>query len=242
MAPKITKVDDGGLAPTTGEAKVFVASGESKAQARKLRLISLLAWVVAIGFEIGAIWMLGKPPINTTWLVVLIVADLLFAIIGSVLWKKSNRLDPASQQDKVRFFVQNQLGLIIAVIAFLPLVILVFTNKNLSGKQKGIVGTIAVAALVLAGVTGVDLNPPSVEQYSEQTKQVEALNQGANHVYWTKHGKSYHLYSDCSYITGDKTVEIFEGTVAKARELKNITDLCNRCQARATKAKELGAK
>ena len=34
MAPKITKVDDGGLAPTTGEAKVFVASGESKAQAR----------------------------------------------------------------------------------------------------------------------------------------------------------------------------------------------------------------
>jgi len=163
-------------------------------------------------------------------------------VAGSLLWKVSNRLDPASRADGARFFVQNQLGVIMAVIAFLPLVILIFANKNLSGKQKGIVGTIAVAALVLAGVTGVDLNPPSVEQYSEQTKQVEALNQGANHVYWTKHGKSYHLYSDCSYITGDKTVEIFEGTVAKARELKNITDLCNRCAARATQAKELGAK
>ncbi|MBP1669395.1 MAG: hypothetical protein H6Q21_1761, partial [Bacteroidetes bacterium] len=60
-----------------------------------------------------------------------------------------------------------------------------------------------------------------------------------NLVYWTKSGTSYHLYQDCSYINTDRTDEIFEGTVAQARELKNITDLCDRCQNRAEKEKGL---
>lgn len=176
-----------------------------------------------------------------TWLIVLIVADLIFAVVGSILWKKSNRLEPASEKDKFKFFVQNQLGLIIAIIAFLPLVILIFTNKNMSGKQKGILGSIAVAALVIAGVTGTDFNPPSQEEYAEQTEEVKSLNNGNNHVYWTKSGKSYHLYQDCSYINTSRTDEIFEGTVADARKLKNITDLCDRCANRAKKEKEAAA-
>jgi hypothetical protein len=81
---------------------------------------------------------------------------------------------------------------------------------------------------------GVDFNPPSQEQYAEQTAQVESLT-GANSVFWTKSGTSYHLYSDCSYINTARTSEIFQGTVAQARELKNITDLCDRCAARAEK-------
>jgi uncharacterized protein YacL len=167
------------------------------------------------------------------------VADLVFAIVGSLLWKKSNRLDPASEKNKIKFFVQNQLGLIISIIAFLPLVILIFTNKNMSGKQKGVVGVIAVIAMLIAGVTGIDFNPPSQEQYLEQTKEVESLTNGVNHVYWTKSGKSYHLYQDCSYINSARTNEIFEGTVAQARELKNITDLCDRCENKAKKEKGL---
>ncbi len=235
---KITRIDDG-PAPAAAEGKPFVASDESKGKARNLRLISIISWVVAIGLEIGAIILLRKPPVNTTWLIVLIVADLIFAVIGSLMWKKANRLDPASENDKVRFFIQNQLGMIISVIAFLPLVILIFTNKDMNGKQKGLVGGIAVVALLIAGITGVDLNPPSVEQYTQQTEQVKSLNNGVDHVFWTKSGKSYHLYSDCSYISGDRTVEIFEGTVAQARELKNITDLCDRCAKRAEKEKGL---
>jgi hypothetical protein len=185
--------------------------------------------------------MLKKVPVNTTWLIVLIVADLIFAVIGNLLWKKANRFDPASEKDKFRFFVQNQLGAIIAVIAFLPLVILIFTNKDMKGKQKGLVGAVAVVALLIAGFTGIDFNPPSQEEYAAQTEQVKELNNGVNYVYWTKSGRSYHLYSDCSYINQDRTVEIFEGTVAKARELKNITDLCDRCENRATKEKALPA-
>ena len=223
------------------EAKAFVASDESKGRAKSLRLFAIIAWIVAIGLEVVAILLLRKPPVSMTWLIVLIAADLIFAVIGSLLWKKSNRLNPASEKDTIKFFIQNQLGAIIAVIAFLPLVILIFTNKDMKGKQKGIVGAIAVVALLIAGATGIDFNPPSIEQYSAQTAQVKELNDGLNHVFWTKSGKSYHLYSDCSYINTDRTVEIFEGTVAKARELKNITDLCDRCKNRATKEKGLPA-
>jgi uncharacterized protein YacL len=241
MAKKITRVE-GGVTPsasTGNETKPFIVTEESKGKAKTIRILAIISWIVAIGLEVFAILELRKVPVNTTILIVLIAADLIFAVAGSLLWKKSNRLDPASEKDKTKFFIQNQLGLIIGIIAFLPLVVLIFTNKNMSGKQKGLVGAIAVVALLIAGVTGIDFNPPSQEQYLEQTQQVETLNDGLNHVYWTKSGHSYHIYSDCSYINTDRTDEIFEGTVAQARELKNITDLCDRCANRAKKEKGL---
>jgi len=239
---KVTRVggSEASVAATEKETRTFVASDESKGKAKSSRLLAIISWIVAIGFEVGAILFLKKTPINTTWLIVLIVADLIFAVIGNLLWKKANRFDPASEKDKFKFFVQNQLGAIIAVIAFLPLVILIFTNKDLKGKQKGLVGAIAVVALLIAGVTGIDFNPPSQEQYAAQTQKVEELT-GANLVYWTKSGTHYHLYSDCPYINTKKTNEIFEGTVAKARELKNITEICSFCENRVKKEKGLDA-
>ena len=98
-------------------------------------------------------------------LIVLIVIALIFAVAGNLLWKKANRLDPASKKEKFKFWVQNQLGAIISAIAFLPLVILILTDKNIDGKQKGILGAIAGAALLIGVGTGIDFNPASVEQY-----------------------------------------------------------------------------
>jgi len=185
MVKKITRVEGGETtsASTVKETKFFVPSDESKTKARTFRIIAIISWIVAIGFEVIAIIQLRQAPVNTTLLIILIVAALIFAVIGSLLWKKANRLDPASEKDKVKFFIQNQLGLIISIIAFLPLVILIFTNKNLSGKQKGLVGTIAAIALVIAGITGIDFNPPSQEQYIEQTEEVKSLNDGLDFVY-----------------------------------------------------------
>jgi hypothetical protein len=237
--PKITRVDGGEGSSTTTR---YASSDENKGKAKSQRLFAILSWIVAIGFEIGAIVLLKRPPVNTTMLIVLIAADLVFAVVGSLLWKNANKLDPASEQNKAKFFLQNQLGVIISVIAFLPLVILIFTDKNLDKKQKSLVGVIAVIALLISGITGVDFNNPSVEKYAQQTEQVKSLNNGLNHVYWTKSGHSYHLYSDCSYINTNRTSEIFEGTVAQARELKNITDLCDRCAGRAAKEKGLDVK
>jgi hypothetical protein len=237
---KMTSVT-GGETSSAVETKQFVATDESKAKARNLRIFAVICWILAIGFQIGAIYLLAKPPIVMWQIIALIVADLIFVIAGSLLWKKSNRFDPASEKNTIRFFIQSQLGLIAALIAFLPLVILIFMNKNISGKQKGIVGGIAIAALLIAGVTGVDWNPPSVEQYAQQTAQVESLT-GKNLVYWTKAGTRYHLYSDCWRINTKKTDEIFQGTVAQARELKNITELDSTCEQRARKEKGLDIK
>lgn len=234
---KLTRV--GGVdTSSSSEAKTFVASDESKGKAMKFRIFAIISWIVAIGIEVWAIMLLQKPPINTTYLIIMIVVIMIFAIIGSLLWKKANRFDPASEKDKIKFFIQNQLGVIISVIAFLPLIILIFANKDLKGKQKGLVGTIAIIALVVAGYFGVDFNPPSIEQYTEQTAKVESL-MGTNLVYWTKSGTKYHTYSDCYHINTKKTEEIFEGTVAKARELKNITELCMTCEKKAEKEKNL---
>lgn len=235
---KLTRVKGGetSSADRVKETRAYAASDENRAKARNFRIFAILSWIVAIGFEIGAIFMLKKVPINTTWLIVLIAADLIFAVIGSLLWKKANRFNPASEKDRIRFFIQNQLGVIISVIAFLPLVILIFTNKDLKGKQKGLVGTVAVIAMVIAGIVGVDFNPPSQEQYLEETAQVESL-MGTNNVFWTKSGTRYHTYSDCYHINTKKTDEIFEGTVAKAYEMESIQELCKTCEKKAEKEK-----
>lgn len=239
---KITKiVDDSVSGQSTSAGETWKPTEESKSKATTFRIIAVLGWLVAIGCQIFAYFKLQEVPVNMAWMIGLIVVALIFAIIGNILWKKSNRLDPASEKNKFKFFVQNQLGMIISVLAFLPMVILIFTNKNLSGKQKGVLGTIAIAALAAAGLTGTEFNPASVEQYTEQTQQVELLNDGVNNVFWTPSGKSYHLHQDCSYINGKRTNEIFQGTVAKARELKKITDLCDRCHNRAKKEKALEA-
>jgi hypothetical protein len=207
---KLTRVEGGEV---TSESAPKSAPVINKGKAKTFRIFAILSWVVAIAFEIMAILLLKNAPENTTGLIVLIVVDLIFAVIGNLLWKKANRMDPASEKDKARFFIQNQLGAFISMIAFLPLVILIFTNKNTTGKQKGIAGAIAVIALLIAGTTGVEFNPVSQEEIAAQTSVVEAMNNGNNWVYWTKSGTSYHLYQDCSYINSDRTNEIFQGTV-----------------------------
>ena len=241
---KITKVSGG--EKETPRKSTFVPTPEAKGKATQLRIFAILVWVLAIAAEVGAIFVLiksAKPLVTSTWvwLIGLIVVDLILVVIGSMLWKKSNRLDPASEKDTVRFFIQNQLGVIIAVIAFLPLVILIFTNKDLGGKEKGILGGIAIAALIIAGLLSADFNPPSQEKYAEQSALVQDL-MGADQVYGTKSGSKYHLYSDCQYLKSERTAEIFEGTVAglyanNSRIKPDISSLCSVCERKAAKSK-----
>lgn len=240
---KVTRVDGGSDSTTNGGENTnrpgFVPTGEAKGKAKQLRLIAGLLWALAIGAQVWAITLLFKQPIVMWLIITLIVVDLALVICGSMLWKKSNRLDPASKENAFLFFMQSQLGMVTAVVAFLPLVIFILTNKNVDGKQKAILGSIAGIALLIAGVTGYDFNPPSVEEYTDQMHEVEDLNNGVNEVFWTKSGTKYHLSDTCSYINTNKTDEIFTGTAAQARELKNITELCSLCKNRAEKAEAL---
>jgi len=214
----------------------FTASPESKSKAKKFRRIALISWVLAMAGQVFAILKLIHED-TLTWLFITMGVILVLAITGSLLWKKANRLDPASEKDKLRFFIQNQLGAILGVLAFLPLVIFIFKNKNLDKKTKGIAGTVAIIALVIAGATGIDLNPPSIEQYTqeinEQTSTLKTINNNSDNVFWTKAGNKYHINKDCQHIK-DREL-IFNGSVKKSWEEKGISELCKTCEKRALK-------
>jgi lysylphosphatidylglycerol synthetase-like protein (DUF2156 family) len=218
------------------QQKVFEASAESKGAAKQLRLFAFLAWLVAIAGEIFAILKLIHNE-TLVWLIVAIAVILALSITGSLLWKKANRLDPTSDSNKAKFFIQSQLGAIMGVLSFLPLVIFIFANKNLDGKTKGIAGAIGIVALLIAGITGVDFNPPSIEKYSTQinaqTDSVKQINMGSDLVYWTPEGNKYHLYDDCYTIKGHAGMS--HGTVKQAWESKGISQLCKICEKRAIK-------
>jgi dipeptide/tripeptide permease len=206
-----------GVKATKGGDVTWTPTPEAKKKATLYRIIAAVLWVLAIGSEAFAIfWVLKQDPINMVVLIVMIVVIGLLAVGGSLLWKQANRLDPASKSNAVRFFVQNQLGLIVTIIAFLPLIILIFTNKNMDGKQKGIAGAIAIVVLLVAGYFGTSFNPPSSEQYTAETQQVVDIT-GQDLVFWTTSGKVFHLCSDASAVnleSQDNTIH--SGTVAQA--------------------------
>ena len=80
------------------EQKVFEASPEAKSKARTFRIIAFAAWILAIAGQIYAIFNLISDE-TMVWLIVAIGIILVLAITGNILWKKANRLDPASEKD-----------------------------------------------------------------------------------------------------------------------------------------------
>ena len=157
--------------------KEWRATHGQKSQATSLRLFAAIAWVVAIGTEIAGVVMLRQHKFdhgNLPLLIGLPVVIAVFAIAGNLMWKAANKHDPARQADAARFFFQNQLGAIITVIAFLPLVVLIFMDKDMDPKNKKIAGGIGIVLAAAAAFTGIDFNPPSVEQYTKDMNSCAA--------------------------------------------------------------------
>ena len=222
-------------APKVEEAAETV-SGKKKTEAAKpvgnakgLRIGAVILWVAAIAFELVAVFTLfGKINItfmNTlTFLIILIVLDLICVIIGSQLWKKANHIDPASKKNKTKFWLWNNMGLIVAIFAFVPLIILLLTNKNLDKKTQTIAVIAACAALLIGGAASIDYNPVSAEE-----KQAAEANISGE-VCWTRYGKVYHIYQDdehwCQHLNNSDTV--IKGNVEEAIAAGK-TRLCKTC-------------
>lgn len=238
-APK----EEGKKASKEKEEPVWRPSKENKGKATQYRIFAALSWLAAIGAQVANIIYLRQNGSDIKlWIPLLIIAvDAAFAVLGGFLWKRSNQMDPPSEKNKFLFFMQSQLGMIVAIVAFLPLVVFVFFNKDMDGKQKGIIGGVAVIAMILVGVAGADFNPPSQEKYAAQAQVVKTLTD-QDLVYGTKSGEKYHLYADCQYLKSDNVKELFEGSVedlhAKNHKIGTGEDaLCSACKKRALKAK-----
>ena len=217
--PKKKKKITASTAPKTKKEAAPVGN------ATGLRIGAIALWVVAIALEVVAYLMLiGK--INLTFMstltqiIIALVLDLVCVIIGSQLWKKANHIKPASEKNKLLFWLWNNMGLIVCTIAFLPFVILALTNKNADKKTKAIATVVAAIALLISGVASYDFNPVSVE---EQQAAIEAIN---TQVVWTPFGKVYHTHEDCQAL--NRSDELFEGTVEQAIA-ENRTRLCSFC-------------
>lgn len=209
---------------------VWKPTPEAKSKATTFRIVAVIFWVVAIAAEAVTIFWLLKQTSQSWFIWALIGAIVLIGVlatVGSQFWKKANQLDPAKKSEPARFFIQNQLGVIIAIIAFLPLIILIFLNKDMDGKQKGIAGGLAIVVLIAAGLLSAEFNPNSVED--ETAQQVANEGQigdyaaivteltGKDHVTWTKSGEVYHLCEDASAVNlTSADNQIYSGDVATA--------------------------
>jgi hypothetical protein len=187
------------------------ATHGQKSAATRLRIFAALSWIVAIGTEVAGVVLLRQHKFdhgNLPLLIGLLVVIAVFAIAANLMWKAANRHDPARKSDTVKFFVQNQLGAIITVLAFLPLIVLIFMDKDMDPKNKQIAGGIGVALAALATFIGIDFNPPSVEQYTKD------MNTCAAQI------KAHQPTTACSPEVAAQAQDI-------ARDSKTVTDATN---------------
>jgi len=96
--------DDKPVAETPAEkidvTNAWQASQDQLGKAKKLRLFAGASWFVAIATEIAAFVTVLKNKFDSGNLALLIgflVIIAIFAIMGSMFWKKANRHDPASR-------------------------------------------------------------------------------------------------------------------------------------------------
>ncbi len=228
------------------EKKYVAASSESKRNAegtvtRKvkeaqpvgnasgLRIGAVVLWLVALAFEVCALFVfLGKIDLRfmpqIAQLIAFLVLDLIAVVVGAQLWKKANHIDPVSEQNQLKFWLWNNMGLIALAICFFPFIILVLTNKDADKKTKTIATVAAVICLLIGGVASYDWNPVSSEM-----KEAAVDTLGSETVYWTTFGKVYHTHDDCSHLNQSETLTY--GTVEEAIAANRVR-LCKTCASR----------
>lgn len=219
----------------TKKKKLVAAEGAAPMKPAKpvgnaggLRAGAIILWLLAIGFEVLALLVvLGKVDLKfmsqMTQLLVFLGLDLVCVIIGSQLWKKANHIRPASKKNAFTFWLWNNMGVVVACIAFVPIIVIMLTNKDLDKKTKVIAVVAAIIALLIGGVASYDFNPVSLE---EQTAAINAID---GTVYWSRFGKVYHTHDDCQAL--NRTEELTYGSVEQAIAAGR-TRLCKFCANR----------
>ena len=224
----VTKVESsksaGSAAPKNAPKTVTPADAGS---AKTKRILAVVFWVLAIACEVLALLVyMGKIDLGfispMAQLIIFLVIDFIFVVIGAQFWKQANHIDPISEENKVKFRLWNNMDVIVCCFAFIPFLIYVlFVDKDADPKMKKVAAIVAAVALALGIGLSYDWNPVS----EEGKAQAEATLAGQS-VYWTQFGSVYHLDQDCQHL--NRSSELYEGDVATAIE-NNKTRLCKTC-------------
>lgn len=206
--------------------KKTVKDAKPVGNAKGLRIGAIIFWVFAVAFEVlGIMVLIGKLSMSfmpTMYqLIAFIVLDLICVIVGAQFWKKANHIDPVSEKNKAKFWLWNNMGVIVCVVAFVPYIVLLLKDKDLDKKTKTIAVVAALIALLIGGVSSYDFNPVSEEQ---KTDAVQTFGDEA--VYWAPFGRVYHTHEDCQSL--NQTDTLTTGTVEQAIAA-NRSRLCSFC-------------
>ena len=212
--------------PKAAPTAVPSAKGEAKSK----RVTAWIFWIIAIVFEVLALLVFkGKIDLNfipqTAQLIMFLVLDLAFVITGAQFWKKANHMDPISEEKKAKFWLWNNMGVIVCCFAFVPFIIVALTDKDADPKLKKVAVIAAAIAVLIGGLASADWNPVSQEGLA----QAENLLKGET-VYWTEYGTVYHLDRDCQHIVNSTSVS--DGTIQEATEVQGKSRLCKTCAAK----------
>jgi len=219
--------------PEKETKKATPVKQESKGNSKTLRLIAIILWVLAIGAEVGALLLFNRAIYDWKLYTALII-DALLVIAGAQCWKAANRINPSHSKSKFVKMIWDQMGVLVAFVAFIPFGILFILNaKNLPKKTK--TALIAVLSVLFLGTVGAsaDFAPTSPEDLEQQVMEEKAAlaEQGVDvgdTVYWTTYGKSYHLDPNCFTLARTKPENLHSGTLEEAFANKR-TDPCDFC-------------
>ena len=210
---------------------------EPKGNAGSLRATAIVLWILGLVFEVLGILTLFPQAVKlptfvlnnqVLWLIVALVIDFVLVVIGSMLWKKANRIDPPSEKNKVEFFLKTQLGAIISVLAFLPILIFLLTNKDLDKKAKTWVSILAVLLLAGSSLLSTEFNPISLEDLQQMEVNSQSSDFGVGTVQWSKNSKVYHTWQDCPALARIKEENLNVGPAKSAFEAGKAR-MCYNC-------------
>ena len=230
----ITKVDSAKAttpaekpANKTAAKAAAPVSAAAKSSAKTKRILAVVFWVLAIACEVLAVLVfIGKIDLKfmsqMAQLIAFLVIDFILVVVGAQFWKQANHMDPVSEQNQVKFWLWNNMGVIVCCFAFIPFLIYVlFIDKEADPKMKKVASIVAAVALLLGIGISYDWNP-----VSEEGKAQAEATLGDTSVYWTQFGSVYHLDTECQHL--NRSSELFEGDVASAIAAGK-TRLCKTC-------------
>lgn len=204
------------------------ANGES-GSALPLRLGAAALWLFAIALEVLALCVMTEKIVIPFLAklsplvqgIIFLVIDFIAVVAGAQLWKKANRISPASEANALKFWLWNNMGVIACAAAFVPFIVLLLLNKDTDKRTKAVGTAVAAVLLIIGGLASYDFDPVSAESYAQAgiTQQ----------VYWTPHGKRFHTHEDCPAL--NRTEELTAGSVQEAIDAGRET-MCKICEKR----------